>query len=813
MLAIPDRARPAAALLAYGAAVLASAAAPMAPAVGGLRAVACAVLIGILFSATRVGPRFTFRVFGWCLLALAAGWAIQGSGAFGNPAVALALFFGFFLRRTLVPWTEDLSSRRLAGVALAGIVPLAVGFVLGWGNPAIDTLLMRLDRALATLAEAWLLVAGIRAASELLRRWIRRASVRTKLIVSFAIFAITPALLTFFYASLAGWMHAGELRASAVTRYLELTSRGRDFIERERMAPPPRDAADLAQRLESNRDALASRGIAAAALARGSGGWTVAGAPLDPDSLFRPASSPVADTSGAMEGLALRGGRLWWTETAVWARSGDSLALSIFEPVDSTRVDDYARLFRCNLLLATSQTMSAGDSATKVGGKRPTTVRHFRTAGGAIEISTDTPLPSTMSDSAAIDSVARYASLTIVGGGAYRHVHSLREIHGMFNSGASPPCYVWMGSHWRKGSMLLLLRSSYADGIALTTPSTGPFSVAMKVVLIFFIALFMIVEIVSLLVGSRVASFITRGASNLRAAAGAIGRGDFSIRVQVPSEDELGSLAASFNRMAEGLEEGQRAMLEREQLRHELELARRIQSRLLPSAPPQVPPLDIAAANFMSQQVGGDYYDFLSFPGGRLGICIADVAGKGVAAALLMSNVKAALVSSAAVESRTDRLTTRVNRILEQSIDPGRFVTFFLASLDPETLQLEYVNAGHPPPILVRSNGSAEHLSDGGTILGILPDATYTRGAVVLGPGDVLALFTDGVTEAQGGNEELFGEERIESLLREAPHGTASDILALLLGAVRSYEGERGPSDDLTAIVIRVLHGPSQASG
>jgi serine phosphatase RsbU (regulator of sigma subunit) len=813
MLGISKRTLPAAAILAYGVAVMASAAAPMVPAIGAIRAVACAVLVGILFSARRTGPRFTFRVLGWCLLSLVAGWAMAVSGAFGNPAIVLALFFGFFLRRTLVPWTEKLSSRRLAGVALAGILPLAMGFAFGWGNPAKDTVLTRVDRSLATLAEAWLLVAGIRSSSELLRRWIRRASVRMKLIVSFAIFAITPALLAFFYASLAGWMHAGELRASAVTQYLELTSRGRDFIERETKAVPPRDAADLAQRIEANREALTSRGIAAAALTRGTGGWSVAGVPLDPDSLFRPVSAPVADTTGAVHGLALRGGRLWWAETAVWPRSGDSLALSTFEPVDSNRVDDYARLFRCNLLLATSQTMSAGDSAVTVGGKRPGSVRHFRTAGGAVEISTDTPLPPAMSDSAALDSVQRYASLTMVGGGDFRHVTSLHQIHGVFNSGASPPCYLWTGSGWRKGSMLLLLRSSYRDGIALTTPSTGPFSTAMKVVLIVFITLFVIVEIVSVLVGSRVASFITRGASNLRAAAGAIGRGDFSTRVQVPSEDELGSLAASFNRMAEGLEEGQRAMLEREQLRHELELARRIQSRLLPSGPPQVPPLDIAAANFMSQQVGGDYYDFLAFPGGRLGICIADVAGKGVAAALLMSNVKAALVSSAAVESSTDRLTTRVNRILEQSIEPGRFVTFFLASLDPTTLHLEYVNAGHPPPILLRADGSAERLSEGGTILGILPDAAYARGTVTLGPGDVLALFTDGVTEAQGRDEELFGEERIESLLREGPRGTASETLERLLGAVRSYEGERGPSDDLTAIVIRVSHGPSQATG
>jgi len=811
MLAMSDQARFTAATLAYGIAVAASAGVPFFPPLCALRAGACAVIVVVLFLARRHGSRPTFRAIGWCFLVLAAGWAMGETGAMGNPAVVLAVFFGFFLRRTLVPWTEALPPRRLAGIAVAGLLPLALGLALGWGVPAQDTPLTRLDRAFGTLAEAWLLIAGIRALSSLLRQWIRRTSVRMKLIVSFAIFAITPALLAFLYASLAGWMHAGELRASAVTRYLELTSRGRDFVERERAGPPPRDTADLAGRIDANRELLRSRGIAAAALARGAGGWRVVGSPIDPDSLFHPVSSPVADSSTVVHGLAMRGSRLWWAETAIWPGSGDSLALQAFEPVDSTRIDEYARLVRCNILLATSQTMSPGGTTVKVGGKRPRSVRHFRAAGGAIEISTDTPLPPAMSDSAALDSVERYASLTMVGGGAFRSVHSLRQVHGVFNSGASPPCYLWTGTGWRRGAMLLLLRSSYRDGIALTSPATGPFSVAMRVVLLFFITLFLIVEIVSVIVGSRVAAFITRGASNLRAAAGAIGRGDFSARVRVPSEDELGALAASFNQMAEGLEEGQRAVLEREQLRHELELARRIQSRLLPAGPPCAPPLDIAAANFMSQQVGGDYYDFLAFPGGRVGICIADVAGKGVGAALLMSNVKAALVSSAAVESSTDRLTSRVNRLLEQSIEPGRFVTFFLASVDPATLQLEYVNAGHPPPILLRADGTSERLSEGGTILGILADAPYTRGSAVLGPGDVLALFTDGVTEAQGADQELFGEERIESLLREAPRATASETLVRLLDAVRAYEGERGPSDDLTAIVIRVLDGTSQA--
>src|SRR4029079_17592010 len=130
-----------------------------------------------------------------------------------------------------------------------------------------------------------------------------------------------------------------------------------------------------------------------------------------------------------------------------------------------------------------------------------------------------------------------------------------------------------------------------------------------------------------------------------------------------------------------------------------------------------------------------------------------DVAGKGVAAALLMSSVKTALVSSAGVETRPDRLTARVNRLLEPSVAPRRFVTFFLATLDPRTLQLEYVNAGHPAPMLLRADGTLERLERGGVIVGIDAGAVYEAGSATLERGDLLAMFTDGVTEARGSDD------------------------------------------------------------
>jgi serine phosphatase RsbU (regulator of sigma subunit) len=801
------------AAIALGLALAASLLLPAFPAARWLRLPAAATVAVALFS-QRWRPRGTFRVLGWCAAILAAGWADTGAGAPANAVFLLALLIGLFIRRPLAPWVQSRAGGWLVLLLVVGAAPLAIGFAARAVTPPHDSVLVRLDRAVYTLAGAWLFLAGLRACGELLRNWIRRASVRTKLIVAFGIFAVTPALLAFSYASLSGWIHSGELRASALTHVLEITSGGHGLIARVKDGPVPRSGADLKALVERERPVLLDRGLRAVALERRAGEWQVAGRFGGPDSLFLPAASPAADSGGVVQGLALRAGRIWWVETALWTDradslaprigSADSLAFQTFEPVDSTRMGRLTRALRCDAVLVGSPTITASESEITIGADRRRSGVRYRAAGGAIEVGTGRSPAGTLSDSAALDSLTGRSRITLVGGGRWARVTSLRQLGPGFNSGASPRCFVWTGSGWHHSAALLLVRSNFWESVALAGLGTGPFSNVMTFVLAFFIVLFFAVEVVSLAVGSRVASYITRGAAGLRDAAAAIGRGDFSVRVQVPSEDELGELAGSFNRMAEGLEEGQRAVLEREQMRRELELARRIQSRLLPPSPPDLPRLDVAAANAMSQQVGGDYYDFIPMREGRLGLCIADVAGKGVAAALLMSNVKAALNSSAAIETAPDRVAVRVNRLLEQSIEPGRFVTFFFGILDPAGLRLDYVNAGHPAPLLLRADGSTARLEAGGTVLGIDADAAYESGSITLSTGDLLALFTDGVTEAQGGGGDLFGEDRIEALLRAEGAQPAAGMLDRLLAAVRAYEGERGQSDDLTAIILRV---------
>ena len=789
--------------IAFAVAVLASLAVPSFPLARAARLPASALLVALLFAYSGPRGRARFRVLGWGALVFVAGWGSTGRGAPAIGALIAAILLALFVRRPLAPWMETRPSGWLRLFALGAFVPLAIVLAAGSGAAADDNAFIRLDRALYTLAVSWVFLSARLSVGELLHRWIRRARIRTKLLVAFGIFAVTPALLAFTYATLAGWIHAGSLRASVIERQLGANSGGRGLIRRAREGVAPTRGAELATRIERERPVLVDRGLAAVALERRPEGWRTIANFGDPDSLFRPAAAPVADSGDVVRGLVYRNRRFWWVETALWPRGGDTLALQTYEPVDTTRVSRLARDLGCDAVLMTSTTMFSGETKVAVGPK-PRNQRHFRMAGGIVEIGTDEPLPDGVSDSVALDSLSSLGGLSLVGGGAYASATSLNQIRKTSNGGSTPPCYLWRGAGWHRGAALLLVHSPPGESFQYSGMDLGPIATAARVALIVFAIIFISLEIVSLVVGSRVARFITRGAAGLRQAAAAIGEGDFSARVQVPSEDELGELADSFNRMAAGLQEGQRAVVEREQMRRELELARRIQSRLLPPGPPSLPRLDVAAANAMSQQVGGDYYDFISLENGHMGFCIADVAGKGVAAALLMSSVKTALVSSAAVETAPHLLTGRVNRLLEQSIEPGRFVTFFLASLDPATMRLEYVNAGHPAPMLLRAGGEVERLERGGVILGIDSEAKFEFGEVTLATGDLLAMFTDGVTEAQGSDDELFGDARIESVLHLNRERSAEGVLNALIEAVKGYEGARGPSDDLTAVVVKV---------
>src|SRR5271167_3787906 len=234
----------------------------------------------------------------------------------------------------------------------------------------------------------------------------------------------------------------------------------------------------------------------------------------------------------------------------------------------------------------------------------------------------------------------------------------------------------------------------------------------------------------------------------------------------------------------------------------ELQRASEIQQSLLPKEIPQLPGIAIATAWRPARAVGGDYFDVLRLNSNRLAICIADVSGKGVPAALLMANVQASLRASVRDLDSPARVCSIINGMLCASIAGDKFVTFFCGVLDAVSRSFRYCNAGHPYPILV-SSGAVRKLDQGGGVLGVFPAWTYQDSSVDLGSGDRLLLFTDGITEAEGPDREEFGTEKVAAFAKAHAANSAAKINQQLLAQVTEFCGAHF-QDDATLLVLAV---------
>jgi sigma-B regulation protein RsbU (phosphoserine phosphatase) len=231
--------------------------------------------------------------------------------------------------------------------------------------------------------------------------------------------------------------------------------------------------------------------------------------------------------------------------------------------------------------------------------------------------------------------------------------------------------------------------------------------------------------------------------------------------------------------------------------------AQQIQRALLPSTMPSLDGCTLAARWIPALGLGGDCYDVLRFAPTRFGVTIADVVGKGLPAALLMSNLQAAVRAFATETAVPHHVATAVNRLLCRNIASGKFVTFCYAIADMQTRKLAYANAGHFPPVLMRANGDLERLTNTGLVLGIAPEWMYTTGTTELCPGDRLIFFTDGITEANSPDGEEFGDAQLVSTIRAHRREPADRLADVLTAAVGRWTGG-APQDDATLIVMAV---------
>ena len=244
-------------------------------------------------------------------------------------------------------------------------------------------------------------------------------------------------------------------------------------------------------------------------------------------------------------------------------------------------------------------------------------------------------------------------------------------------------------------------------------------------------------------------------------------------------------------------------------MKRDLQIAREIQTWLLPGAPPQIPGISVAYTTRPANTVAGDYYDVFPRPGktseeNRVMFAVADVAGKSIPAAMLMATLQASLKTLSTAQVALPELVANMNKYACSNSQGGlRFTTAFLAEYDPARRTFHYINAGHNNPILRRSNGSIERLDVGGLPLGIQPEAKYESASVTLAPGDWLIIFTDGLVEAENARQEEYGETQLLSVINSAAASTTTEMLNRLMAALDLFVGATPQHDDVTCLLVK----------
>lgn len=248
-------------------------------------------------------------------------------------------------------------------------------------------------------------------------------------------------------------------------------------------------------------------------------------------------------------------------------------------------------------------------------------------------------------------------------------------------------------------------------------------------------------------------------------------------------------------------------LYEREQalirLQEEMRLANDIQVNLLPKSNPQIEGYQIAGKSIPAKDVGGDYYDFIPLKDDNLVFCLGDISGKGIPAALLMANLQASLRGQTLMDIPCKDCVTFTNNLLYRSTDVNKYATLFYGVLHSSTDKITFCNAGHNEPILIDYKGNVGRLKEGGIIVGALPEITYEEKTIDFPSGDVLVVYSDGITEAMDSKEEEFGEERLINLIKENRQLSASELIDKVINTVNKHAGDVDQMDDMTLVVIK----------
>jgi sigma-B regulation protein RsbU (phosphoserine phosphatase) len=379
-------------------------------------------------------------------------------------------------------------------------------------------------------------------------------------------------------------------------------------------------------------------------------------------------------------------------------------------------------------------------------------------------------------------------------------------------------------------SAVAFARDLFAEGAAGRIFQSGLLIVAL---------FFLVLEVLALLSAAWMTRAVTGTVHRLYRATEFIKRGDFSHRVRVRSHDQLGELAEAFNEMSADIESLLEERIEREKLEREIEIAAEVQAQLFPREVPQLSGAEIVGECRAARGVAGDYYDYIDVAPALIAFALGDVSGKGISAALVMSNLQASLraqatilsermklaesgaLASAAVagdaveielpcgvtgvdtDCAVEQMAASINGQLCRSTDSNRFATAFIALYDDASRRLRYVNCGHDAPLLVRASGAIERLDIGGTVLGAFDWATYEEASATLSPGDLLLLFSDGITEAHNEVGEEYGDKRLAEFAISNRESSAEELCRAIFLEIGMWLGGQERNDDQTVVILK----------
>jgi sigma-B regulation protein RsbU (phosphoserine phosphatase) len=379
-------------------------------------------------------------------------------------------------------------------------------------------------------------------------------------------------------------------------------------------------------------------------------------------------------------------------------------------------------------------------------------------------------------------------------------------------------------SDWNSGkSGQIIVTTELKVGELYERVSSGSGQVSRKLgqalLLALFIigGLFVVIEAMALTAGLALAKSITGSVHELFTGTELVRQGDFTHKIAVTAQDQLGELAQSFNSMTASIEDLLREAAEKKRLEEELRIAREIQMSLLPQGPLAMPGLSVSALCVPAREVGGDYYDFLPLDEHRLGVLIADVSGKGTSAALYMAELKGLMLSLSRIHTSPRELMMTANRIIANNLDARSFITMTYAVLDLSARTMTYARAGHTPLMRVPCGNGAggrrretEVLVPDGLVLGLklddgqMFDRLLVEQTIPLAAGDLYVLFTDGVSEAMNADDDCFGEARLARLLEEHADLPAEELRERILRDVEAFAGGAPQHDDMTMILLKV---------